>query len=125
MQGVVKVRITTLNQKYGTGPDPVGKSRGARPIGKLDAWERELKKGNRTMPTIEKSDERQSQALTQQEAAAILARYQELWNRAAPPDLLDDSQTISLWISPTCQQSRESVSSIRSYKPDQPAAYDH
>lgn len=34
--------------------------------------------------------ERQAnQILTQQEAAAILARYQELWNRAALPELLD------------------------------------
>ena len=30
-----------------------------------------------------------NQTLTQQEAAAILARYQELWNRAALPELLD------------------------------------
>ncbi len=32
---------------------------------------------------------RPNQTLTQQEAAAILARYQELWNRAALPELLD------------------------------------
>ena len=32
---------------------------------------------------------RSNQTLTQQEAAAILARYQELWNRAALPELLD------------------------------------
>ncbi len=30
-----------------------------------------------------------NQTLTQQEAAAILARYQELWNRAALAELLD------------------------------------
>jgi hypothetical protein len=32
---------------------------------------------------------RQNQTLTRQEAAAILTRYQELWNRDALPELLD------------------------------------
>jgi ketosteroid isomerase-like protein len=34
-------------------------------------------------------ERRQNQTLTQQEAAAILAQYQALWNRAALPELLD------------------------------------
>ncbi len=37
-------------------------------------------------PVVE--ERRPNQTLTQQEAAAILARYQELWNRAALPELL-------------------------------------
>jgi ketosteroid isomerase-like protein len=38
-------------------------------------------------PVVERSAP--DQTLTQQEAAAILARYQELWNRAALLELLD------------------------------------
>jgi ketosteroid isomerase-like protein len=41
------------------------------------------------MPSVDARQQRSNQALTQQEAAAILARYQELWNRAALSELLD------------------------------------
>jgi ketosteroid isomerase-like protein len=62
------------------------------------------------MPTFEKSSERQNQALTHQEAVAILARYQELWNRAALPELLDgftDDITVDFADLPTIKGKRE------------------
>jgi hypothetical protein len=61
------------------------------------------------MPTEEKNVQ-QSQALTQQEAAAILARDQELWNRAALPELLDgftEDITVDFADLPTINGKRE------------------
>ena len=62
------------------------------------------------MPTIEKRNEQQNQELTQQEAAAILAHYQELWNRGALPELLDgftDDITVDFADLPTIKGKRE------------------
>ena len=80
----------------------------------------------------EAARERHNQALTQQEATAILARYQELWNRAALAELLDGftDDIITLrtrraypsgwWSSPICRQSRESASWIGLFRPGSP-----
>jgi ketosteroid isomerase-like protein len=62
------------------------------------------------MSTIEKRNEQQNQELTQQEAVAILAHYQELWNRAALPELLDgftDDITVDFADLPTIRGKRE------------------
>src|SRR5215468_2735351 len=58
----------------------------------------------------EAARERHNQALTQQEATAILARYQELWNRAALAELLDgftDDITVEFADLPTIKGKRE------------------
>jgi hypothetical protein len=62
------------------------------------------------MPTIKKRSEQQNQALIQQEAAAILAHYQELWNRAALSELRDeftDDITVDFADLPTIKEKRE------------------
>jgi ketosteroid isomerase-like protein len=69
-----------------------------------------IEQGNTTMPTIEKRTEQRNHALTQQEAAAIVARFQELWNRAALPELLDgftDDITADFADLPTIKGKRE------------------
>ena len=115
-QSLVKVRITTLNQNM----EPVqillanlavpSRSASSTPC------ERELNKGNTTMAAIEQIDELKNQALTQQEAAAILARYQELWNRGALPELLEgftDDITVEFADLPTIKGKRELGQIIR------------